>query len=66
MGGSAVILIIFYRIFLVISNVMQPRDLLLSLVSMVSQLIFLLLWIGTQGKGMGFGDVKLALPLGHY
>lgn len=59
------ILVIFYRIFLVISNVMQPRDLLLSLVSMVgASLFFFLLWIGTQGKGMGFGDVKLALPLG--
>lgn len=29
-----------------------------------SFLFFLLLWIATKGKGMGFGDVKLAFPLG--
>ena len=27
-------------------------------------LFFFLLWFGTKGKGMGFGDVKLAFPLG--
>lgn len=29
-------------------------------------LFFLLLFIGTRGRGMGFGDVKIALPLGMF
>lgn len=63
--ASLFILVIFYRIFLVIAGVMQPRDLLLSLATMVGAfLFFFILWIGTKGRGMGFGDVKLALPLG--
>ncbi|HZQ29666.1 MAG TPA: prepilin peptidase [Patescibacteria group bacterium] len=33
---------------------------------LASSLFFFLLYIGTRGKGMGFGDVKLALLLGLF
>lgn len=59
------VLVILYRVGLVAFNVMQAEDLLLSLISMIGAgIFFFLLWFLTQGKGMGFGDVKLALPLG--
>lgn len=32
--------------------------------SVVGMLFFLLLWLVTRGRALGFGDVKLALPLG--
>lgn len=63
--ASLFVLVIFYRIFLVVAHVMQPKDLLLSLLSMAGAALFFFgLWAGTKGRGMGFGDVKLALPLG--
>ena len=33
-------------------------------VSFCSGLFFYLLWFGTKGRGLGFGDVKLALVMG--
>lgn len=59
------VLVILYRLSLTASGVMKTEDLLMSLVSMIgSGLFFFLIWAITKGKGMGFGDVKLAFPLG--
>ncbi len=45
--------------------VMHPTLLLSSVLSgVVACLFFLALFLGTRGRGMGFGDVKLALLLG--
>jgi len=58
-------LTLLYRLALVLSGVMQTRDLLLTLVgtAMVTTFFFSL-WYFTKGKGMGFGDVKFAVPFG--
>lgn len=58
------ILTLLYRLGLTAVGVMQVADLRNALVSMVlAGLFFFLLWLGTKGRGMGFGDVKLAFPL---
>lgn len=54
-----------YRVILVLTGVMQVQDFMLSLCTMAAAVLFFwCLWYFTKGKGMGFGDVKLALPLG--
>ncbi|PIY78946.1 MAG: prepilin peptidase [Candidatus Pacebacteria bacterium CG_4_10_14_0_8_um_filter_43_12] len=59
------VVVILYRIWLVSFHIMKPEDLLLSLSSMAGAgLLFLALFLITRGRGIGFGDVKLALPLG--
>lgn len=59
------VLVILYRISLTASGVMKVEDLYSSLLSMIgSGLFFFSIWFFTKGKGMGFGDVKLAFPLG--
>lgn len=59
------VIVILYRVGLVAFGVMQVNDLLLSLITMVAAgAFFFLLWFTTKGRGMGFGDVKLAFPLG--
>ncbi len=56
---------VIYRVSLVLSGVMQVPDFALSLCTMAGAMLFFwLLWYGTKGRGMGYGDVKLALPLG--
>jgi len=58
-------LTLVYRITLVTMGIMQVADWWLSLASsLVAGLIFFGLWLFTKGKGMGFGDVKLVVPLG--
>lgn len=55
----------FYRLFLTNQNIMMGRDFMLALVCAVgASLFFLSLFLLTRGRGMGFGDVKLAFPLG--
>jgi leader peptidase (prepilin peptidase)/N-methyltransferase len=59
------VLVILYRISLAASGVMKVEDLYSSLISMVGAgAFFFAIWFVTKGKGMGFGDVKLAFPLG--
>lgn len=56
--------VIFYRLLLAATGIMQYSDLMAAVVSMIaSGLFFFALWIGTQKKGIGFGDVELIFPL---
>ncbi len=58
------VLVVLYRLLLTSSGIMQVSDLLTGIVAMASSVLFFwLLWFGTKGKGFGFGDVKLAVPL---
>jgi len=58
------VLTILYRIALVGFGVMQVSDLVWSLVAMtLAFLFFASLWLITNGKGFGMGDVKLVVPL---
>jgi prepilin signal peptidase PulO-like enzyme (type II secretory pathway) len=53
-----------YRLILTLAGIMQPRDLLISLAAiLVLSGFFFGLWFLTKGKGFGFGDVKLSIPL---
>jgi leader peptidase (prepilin peptidase)/N-methyltransferase len=65
---SAVILltgiVIGYRTLLVSQHIMIGHDFLLSIMSgLFASCFFLSLVLLTKGKGMGFGDVKLIIPL---
>lgn len=54
-----------YRSWLTVSGVMQGKDLAMFILSGVgASLFFLSLRLLTRGKGMGWGDVKLAFGLG--
>lgn len=58
-------LVVFYRLALVAGGIMQLQDLLLATAAMAASVLFFwALWYFTKGRGMGFGDVKLAVPLG--
>lgn len=66
---SAVLLLtgmtFLYRFFLVQAGIMMQQDFTLAVASGVgASLFFLSLFLFTKGRGMGFGDVKLAFPLG--
>lgn len=66
---SAVILLfgltLLYRIALLLTGVMQPQDFFFSILAGVTCCaLFFCLWFVTRGNGMGFGDVKFALPFG--
>ena len=54
-----------YRLALTVAGIMRPIDFLLLLASGAGAALFFagLVWV-TRGKGMGWGDVKLALALG--
>ena len=55
---------VLYRIALVVSGNMQTTDLYLAVIAaLLSFSFFFVLWYFTKGKGMGFGDVKLVVPL---
>lgn len=57
-------LVVLYRVALVWFGVMQPIDFGWALIGTGLAALFLAsLWAGTRGKGMGFGDVKLIVPL---
>ena len=57
-------LVIVYRISLVLAGIMRYQDLLTAIMGMAASVLFFwLLWFFTKGRGLGFGDVKLAVPL---
>ncbi len=56
--------VVLYRAVLVLSGIMQLTDLYWAVFAAVlSFAFFFSLWFFTKGKGMGFGDVKLVIPL---
>lgn len=58
------IVTLLYRFTLVSLGVMQYRDLGFAVIGMLVLVAFFYsLWYFTKGKGFGFGDVKLAVPL---
>ncbi len=62
--GLLLVLTLLYRVSLTISEIMQVSDFIYTVIaSMIAAGFFFLLWFGTKGKGMGFGDVKLSFPL---
>ncbi len=61
---SLLFIVLLYRFVLVSSGIMQFHDLLWAvLAAVLSFSFFFALWFFTKGKGMGFGDVKLVIPL---
>lgn len=62
---TLLILVLCYRVFLGFNGLMQWHDLKISvLASLILTLFFYSLYFFTKKKGFGFGDVKLAFPLG--
>jgi leader peptidase (prepilin peptidase)/N-methyltransferase len=62
--GLLMVLTTLYRLALVLAGIMEPMDLLRAVMGMVlATTLFGGLWLITKGKGMGFGDVKLIIPL---
>lgn len=66
---SAVVLLTIatfaYRLFLTRQGIMMPHDFALAILCACGACLFFLgLFLLTKGRGMGFGDVKLAFPLG--
>lgn len=56
---------VVYRSILFYRGVMQPVDFWLTLAGAIGACAFLgSLWLITKKKGMGFGDVKYAFPMG--
>src|SRR5690606_9169038 len=63
--GTLLVITFAYRAALTIFGIMEMQDFYLSVIGMVVTAgFFFFLWFFTQGKGMGFGDVKFALPMG--
>jgi leader peptidase (prepilin peptidase)/N-methyltransferase len=59
------VITLLYRITLTLAGVMQPIDFVWTILgSVIVSGFFFLLWKVTKGKGMGFGDVKFAIPFG--
>src|SRR5690606_37614391 len=55
---------LLYRVALVTTGQMQTVDFVYSLIAAILACgFFAALWAGTKGRGMGFGDVKLVVPL---
>jgi prepilin signal peptidase PulO-like enzyme (type II secretory pathway) len=56
---------LFYRIYSTLSGVMQPADFWSAIISgLALAAFFSLIILLTKGKGMGWGDVKLAFVMG--
>lgn len=56
---------LLYRSILTLMGVYQQTDFALALFgAALAMTFFLLLWLGTRKRGIGFGDVKLVFPLG--
>lgn len=56
---------LLYRVALVLKNIMQPADFFSMLLGAAgASLFFFILWVLTKRKGLGFGDVKFAFPMG--
>lgn len=63
--GLLTIITLSYRLILVSAGIMRPVDFGLSIVSgLVAAGLFLGLFVATKGRGIGFGDVKFAIPMG--
>lgn len=63
--ASLTILTLLYRITLTLAGVMQPIDFVWTILgTLIVFGFFFGLWKITRGKGMGFGDVKFAVPFG--
>jgi prepilin signal peptidase PulO-like enzyme (type II secretory pathway) len=59
------VLALFYRVFLSATGVMRWEDFYLAVGSGLTMMLGMgFLWFITQGRGMGFGDVKFALVMG--
>lgn len=59
------VLTLLYRIAITLAGVMQPLDFVWTIFgALLVTSIFFLLWKVTSGRGMGFGDVKFAIPFG--
>lgn len=53
-----------YRLYLNSQGIMQTQDLINALLSgVVAFSMFLMLFLATKGRGIGFGDVKFAFPM---
>jgi leader peptidase (prepilin peptidase)/N-methyltransferase len=58
------VITVVYRLSLVGFGIMQFPDLMMTLFGLILSVLFIgSLWFFTKGKGMGFGDVKLMVPL---
>lgn len=63
--GLLTVLTLAYRFVLVTVGIMRPVDFGLAIISsLVASSLFFLLFLATKGKGIGFGDVKFAIPMG--
>ena len=59
------VITLLYRITLTLAGVMQPIDFVWAILgSVMISGFFYFLWRVTNGRGMGFGDVKFAVPFG--
>jgi leader peptidase (prepilin peptidase) / N-methyltransferase len=62
--GVLTLFTFLYRLALTLSGEMQPADFVKTLIgAVVCGGFFWSLWYFTKGRGMGFGDVKFAVPL---
>jgi len=63
--ATLAIMALLYRIALVLSGIMRPEDFFWTVFGAVAASgFFYAIWIITKHKGIGFGDIKLAAPLG--
>lgn len=57
--------VVLYRSILLVTGEMQWLDFIRTIIGTICLTgFFFSLWLVTKGKGFGFGDVKLAIPLG--
>ena len=64
LSALLLVLALCYRTALTAAGIMQPTDYIqLALAALVGSGFLFILWHATRGKGIGFGDVKLMVPL---